>query len=127
MNGEGRRELVSENVPHVFGLTQLGDYLYWTDWQRRTIDRVEKNTGTDRKMIIDQLPNLMGVKAINLNEPLSLNACSENNGNCSQFCFYKPKGGYNCACEIGMIFCYSLTFFNFFHSFIELELLLTKF
>ncbi|XP_050531547.1 low-density lipoprotein receptor-related protein 6 isoform X2 [Daktulosphaira vitifoliae] len=100
MNGEGRRELVNENVPHVFGLTQLGDYLYWTDWQRRTIDRVNKNTGSDRRLIIDQLPNLMGVKAINLNDPLSLNACSENNGNCSQFCFFKPKGGYNCACEI---------------------------
>jgi len=101
MNGEDRRELVSENLPHVFGLTQLGDYLYWTDWQRRTIDRVNKNTGSDRKIIIDQLPNLMGVKAVNLKEPLNDNPCGDNNGNCSQFCFYKPKGYYICACEIG--------------------------
>uniref|UniRef100_A0A2S2P0K4 Low-density lipoprotein receptor-related protein 6 n=2 Tax=Schizaphis graminum TaxID=13262 RepID=A0A2S2P0K4_SCHGA len=100
MNGEDRKELVSENLPHVFGLTQLGDYLYWTDWQRRTIDRVNKNTGSDRKIIIDQLPNLMGVKAINLKEPLNDNPCGDNNGNCSQFCFYKPKGYYICACEI---------------------------
>lgn len=101
MNGGDRRELVSENLPHVFGLTQLGDYLYWTDWQRRTIDRVNKNTGSDRKIIIDQLPNLMGVKAVNLKEDLNVNPCHYNNGNCSQLCFYKPKGDYICACEIG--------------------------
>ncbi|VVC34410.1 Hypothetical protein CINCED_3A006647 [Cinara cedri] len=100
MNGLERRELVSENMPHVFGLTQLGDYLYWTDWQRRTIDRINKNTGSDRKVIIDQLPNLMGVKAVSLKEPSNGNACSNNNGNCSQLCFYLPKGDFYCACEI---------------------------
>jgi low density lipoprotein receptor-related protein 5/6 len=100
MNGEDRRELVSENLPHVFGLTQLGEHLYWTDWQRRTIDRVNKHTGAERKVIIDQLPNLMGVKAVSLKEPLKGNACSDNNGNCSQICFYNPNGHYSCACEI---------------------------
>lgn len=101
MNGEDRKEIVNENVPHVFGLTQLGDYLYWTDWQRRTIDRVNKNTGLDRKIIVRHLPNLMGVKALNLKEPLSINACSHSNGNCSQLCFYNPNGQYSCACETG--------------------------
>lgn len=101
MNGKDRKELVNENLPHVFGLTLLGDYLYWTDWQRRAIDRVNKNTGSDRKVIIDQLPNLMGVKAVNLKESVNGNPCNDNNGNCNQLCFYKPKGDYNCACEIG--------------------------
>lgn len=101
MNGYERKELVNENLPHVFGLTQLGDYLYWTDWQRRTIDRVNKNTGLDRIVIIDQLPNLMDVKAVNLKESLNSNLCGTNNGNCSQLCFYRPQGDYSCACEIG--------------------------
>jgi len=101
MYGEKRRELVSDNLPHVFGLTQLGEYLYWTDWQRRTIDRVNKYTGNDRKIIIDQLPNLMGVKAVSLKDPISSNICGDNNGNCSQLCFYHPRGDFSCACEIG--------------------------
>lgn len=101
MNGGDRKEVLSDNLPHVFGLTQLGDYLYWTDWQRRTIDRVNKITGLDRHIIIDQIPNLMGVKAISLKEPLTGNPCSHNNGNCSQLCFYYPHGEHKCACEIG--------------------------
>ena len=49
-------------MPHIFGFSQLGDYVYWTDWQRRNIERVNKYTGKDRQVIIDQLPDLMGLK-----------------------------------------------------------------
>lgn len=45
MDGSDRRELTNTDVPHVFGLTLMGDFLYWTDWQRRVIDRVHKETG----------------------------------------------------------------------------------
>ena len=43
-----------------------GDYLYWTEWQRRSVERVNKRTGGDRTLIIDQLPDLMGLKATNV-------------------------------------------------------------
>lgn len=45
----------------------IGNYIYWTDWQRRSIERVDKVTGVIRDVIIDQLPDLMGLKAINVN------------------------------------------------------------
>jgi low density lipoprotein receptor-related protein 5/6 len=41
-DGTDRRAIITDNLPHVFGLTLLGEYLYWTDWQRRTIDRAHK-------------------------------------------------------------------------------------
>ena len=41
-----------------------GEYLYWTDWQRRSIERVNKHTGGERTVIIEQLPDLMGLKAV---------------------------------------------------------------
>lgn len=41
-----------------------GDYIYWTDWQRRSIERVNKRTGQDHFIIIEQLPDLMGLKAV---------------------------------------------------------------
>ena len=43
-----------------------GDYIYWTDWQRRSIERVNKSTGGEREKIVDQLPDLMGLKAIDM-------------------------------------------------------------
>jgi low density lipoprotein receptor-related protein 5/6 len=42
----------------------IGDYLYWTEWQRRSVERVNKRTGGNRTLIIDQLPDLMGLKAV---------------------------------------------------------------
>lgn len=62
MDGSGRRVLVQENLPHIFGFSLLGDYIYWTDWQRRSIERVHKHSA-EREVIIDQLPDLMGIKA----------------------------------------------------------------
>ena len=56
--------LTSQN-PHIFGFTLLGDYVYWTDWQRRSIERVHKRSA-EREVIIDQLPDLMGLKATNV-------------------------------------------------------------
>lgn len=61
-DGTGRRTLLEDKLPHIFGFTLLGDYVYWTDWQRRSIERVHK-TEAVREIIIDQLPDLMGLKA----------------------------------------------------------------
>ena len=63
-DGSGRRVILDQKLPHVFGFTVLGDRLYWTDWQRRSVESVNKNTGGDRKIIIDSLPDLMGLKAV---------------------------------------------------------------
>lgn len=67
MDGTGRRVLVEDKLPHIFGFTLLGDYIYWTDWQRRSIERVHKRSA-EREFIIDQLPDLMGLKATNVHK-----------------------------------------------------------
>lgn len=67
MDGTGRRVLVEDKLPHIFGFTLLGDFIYWTDWQRRSIERVHKRTA-EREFIIDQLPDLMGLKAANVHQ-----------------------------------------------------------
>ena len=51
-----------------FLLYFTGDNVYWTDWQTRSIERVNKHTGLGRTMIIEQLPDLMGLKAINVRQ-----------------------------------------------------------
>lgn len=62
MDGTMRKTLIEDKLPHIFGFTLLGDYIYWTDWQRRSIERVHKIRAS-RDIIIDQLPDLMGLKA----------------------------------------------------------------
>lgn len=45
MDGTNRKELHSSDILHIFGLTLLGEHLYWTDMQRRSLDRINKITG----------------------------------------------------------------------------------
>lgn len=65
IDGTERRTLLEDKLPHIFGFTLLGDFIYWTDWQRRSIERVHK-VKASRDVIIDQLPDLMGLKAVNV-------------------------------------------------------------
>ena len=67
LDGSNRRVVLNDRLPHIFGLTVLGDRLYWTDWQKRAIESVDKRTRKDRQTIIDSLVDLMGLKAVNLN------------------------------------------------------------
>ncbi|XP_026112027.1 low-density lipoprotein receptor-related protein 6-like [Carassius auratus] len=100
MDGSGRRVLVDDNLPHIFGFTLLGDYIYWTDWQRRSIERVHK-LSLEREVIVDQLPDLMGIKATHVHQTFGVNPCAHANGGCSHLCLYKPQG-VSCACPIGL-------------------------
>ncbi|XP_033112246.1 low-density lipoprotein receptor-related protein 6-like [Anneissia japonica] len=102
LDGRNRVILVdSSETPHIFGFSLLGDYVYWTDWQRRCIERVNKYTGKDRELIIDALPDLMGLKAIDLTKKSGTNPCNEENAGCSNLCFYK-HAAVVCMCPTGL-------------------------
>ncbi|PNI97649.1 LRP5L isoform 4 [Pan troglodytes] len=62
-----RQTLLKDKLPHIFRFTLLGDFIYWTDWQRHSITRVHK-VKANRDVIIDQLPDLMGLKAVNVDK-----------------------------------------------------------
>ncbi|KAK7873393.1 hypothetical protein R5R35_000192 [Gryllus longicercus] len=100
LDGNERREVLNDGLPHMFGLSLLGDYLYWTDWQKRTIERVHKLTGGNRTLIVEQLPNVMGLKVMRLGEAPGNNSCSVNNAGCSHLCLNRPDG-HVCACQMG--------------------------
>ena len=36
------RVVLDDVLPHPFGLTLLGDYLYWTDWHEHVVQRADK-------------------------------------------------------------------------------------
>lgn len=100
MDGTDRRALITDNLPHPFGFSLMGAHLYWTDWQRRAIDRAHKETGGSRQIIVDQMENVMGLKAIRLGQPSGWNPCKENNGGCAQLCLHRHNKTRICACQI---------------------------
>lgn len=100
-DGTERRTLISKQLPHLFGFTLLNEWVYWSDWQRRSVERAHKLTGNDRETIVDNLPDLMGLKAMSISKPVGTNPCALNNGNCSHLCLNKPHNQYVCACPTG--------------------------
>ncbi|XP_066141061.1 low-density lipoprotein receptor-related protein 6 isoform X1 [Euwallacea fornicatus] len=100
MDGTERRALITDNLPHPFGFSLMDDYLYWTDWQRRAIDRAHKESGLNRQVIVDQMENVMGLKAIKVGNSSGWNQCQSNNGNCSQLCLSRHNQFRLCACEV---------------------------
>ena len=104
VDGSERRILLDDTVPHPFGLTLLGDYIYWTDWWENVVQRANKINGEDRTILMAHLTDLMGVKAARTEPDLTLtNACSVNNGGCAYLCLLTPKGA-RCHCPNGLEF-----------------------
>lgn len=109
-DGSDRREVISDNLSHPFGLSLLGNFLYWTDWSQRSIDRVNRFTSNDRQLIADQIPNIMGLKAVRLGAYKGTNPCAKNNGGCNHLCLNRPGNNYTCDCQIGKYTNFVLSF-----------------
>ena len=65
LNGNYRRILVT-SVPHPYGLTIAGNYIYWTDWQTKSIQRANKDTGSEMAVVRDHLASLMDIHAVQM-------------------------------------------------------------
>lgn len=100
LNGANRHTLLSP-VQHPYGLTLLDSYIYWTDWQTRSIHRAGKDTGANVILVRANLPGLMDIQAVDRTQPLGFNKCSIRNGGCSHLCLPNP-GGFSCACPTGI-------------------------
>uniref|UniRef100_A0A672TRT8 Low-density lipoprotein receptor-related protein 4 n=1 Tax=Strigops habroptila TaxID=2489341 RepID=A0A672TRT8_STRHB len=100
LNGANRHTLLSP-VQHPYGLTLLDSYIYWTDWQTRSIHRADKDTGANVILVRANLPGLMDIQAVDRARPLGFNKCGVRNGGCSHLCLPHPTG-FSCACPTGI-------------------------
>jgi len=41
-----------DDLPHPFGLTQYRDFIYWTDFNLRSIERADKRSGLNRTVVL---------------------------------------------------------------------------
>lgn len=47
-----QREIIVDDLPHPFGLTQYRDFIYWTDFNLHSIERADKRSGLNRTVVL---------------------------------------------------------------------------
>ncbi|XP_065254712.1 low-density lipoprotein receptor-related protein 6 isoform X5 [Emys orbicularis] len=92
------REVIADDLPHPFGLTQYQDYIYWTDWSRRSIERANKTSGQNRTIIQGHLDYVMDILVFHSSRQAGWNECASSNGHCSHLCLAVPVGDFVCGC-----------------------------
>lgn len=106
LNGANMRYVIHDQLPHIFAISVFENYIYWTDWEFKSIERAHKYTGGERRNLSHTIHRPMAIQvfhpfrqvtAIKKNQS---NPC-ENHGGCGKgtLCLIK-KGGMDkvCAC-----------------------------
>ncbi|KAF7998627.1 hypothetical protein HCN44_011035 [Aphidius gifuensis] len=102
LDGSNRKVLM-KGVQHPYGLSIMGDLLYWSDWQTKSIHQVNKYTGKDARVIVNKLDGIMDVRTINTQDIKGQDdVCKIKNGHCSHLCLRNPRN-YSCACPTGIL------------------------
>lgn len=90
--------MIADDLPHPFGLTQYQDYIYWTDWSQRSIERANKTSGQNRTVIQGHLDYVMDILVFHSSRQGGWNACASTNGHCSHLCLAVPVSSFVCGC-----------------------------
>uniref|UniRef100_A0A672MS28 LDL receptor related protein 1 n=1 Tax=Sinocyclocheilus grahami TaxID=75366 RepID=A0A672MS28_SINGR len=100
LDGSNRHTVLTQDIPHIFAMTLFEEYIYWTDWETKSINRAHKTLGTNKTMLISTLHRPMDVHIYHpCRQPEVTNhPCQTDNGGCSNLCLLSPGGGNKCAC-----------------------------
>ncbi|KAJ8300514.1 hypothetical protein KUTeg_022033 [Tegillarca granosa] len=102
LDGSGRRTLLHESSAHYFGIALNSGQLYFTDWNRRSVMRLN----TDGSGLTPEGPPSFGrLNDIHMHKNgvgAGTNACTNGKGGCSHLCLPKPGGNKVCACPDGL-------------------------
>ncbi|XP_077472512.1 low-density lipoprotein receptor-related protein 2a isoform X9 [Stigmatopora argus] len=94
-------------VPHPFGLSLFERYVYFTDWTKMAVMKVNKFTDTNPQIVYATSQTPHGVAVIHhLKQPHVTNPCGENKGGCDHICVLSHRSdngglGYRCKCRLG--------------------------
>ncbi|XP_066526626.1 low-density lipoprotein receptor-related protein 1-like isoform X2 [Hoplias malabaricus] len=100
LDGTNRHTVLNQDIPHIFAMTLFEEFIYWTDWETKSINRAHKTMGTNKSMLISTLHRPMDIHIYHpYRQPEVTNhPCQTDNGGCSNLCLLSPGGGYKCAC-----------------------------
>ncbi|XP_072105063.1 low-density lipoprotein receptor-related protein 1-like [Mobula birostris] len=100
LDGANRHIVLDHDIPHIFALTLFEDFIYWTDWETKSVNRAHKSTGSNKTLLISTLHRPMDIHIYHpYRQPeVPHHPCRKDNGGCSNLCLLSPGGGYRCAC-----------------------------
>ncbi|XP_033107798.1 low-density lipoprotein receptor-related protein 2-like isoform X2 [Anneissia japonica] len=105
LDGTGITLLLDEGVGHPFAVTVFEDYVYWTDWNVKTINRANKLNGRHAEILKTTIHRPFDIHVVHpLRQDTTINnPCGANNGGCSHLCLLVPSTieghtTFSCAC-----------------------------
>ncbi|KAL3836576.1 hypothetical protein ACJMK2_021998 [Sinanodonta woodiana] len=104
VDGSQRQVIYQAQQPaHFFGITLYQYYLYYTDWEQRSVMRIRTNGSEQSSVGPSVFGRLNGIRAYKNGTGIQgINGCSNGSGGCSHLCFPQPGGSKQCACPDGM-------------------------
>ena len=66
LNGQGVQYIVKSDLPHIFAITQFEEYIYWTDWEYKSVERAHKYRGDMRKNLTHTIHRPMDIHVSSL-------------------------------------------------------------
>ena len=91
-------------VPHPFVLTMDDTYIYFTDWLKKGVVRVNKRNKDDYDVIIQNVSRPMDIHLMSKSRQIkSENPCEVNNPGCVHMCVIKDNATASCLCKIGYV------------------------
>lgn len=102
LDGSGRTRVIGGELLHPFGMDVYGTNVYWTDWDARTVNMANSDTGEERRTLVTGIVDAMDVRVFHRDRRRVVDPCEVANGGCSHLCLLRP-GGYSCACPVGVL------------------------
>ncbi|XP_028393318.1 low-density lipoprotein receptor-related protein 2-like [Dendronephthya gigantea] len=102
LDGGDRNTVKDDDIDHPFGITIFKGVVYWTDWMKRAISKVDINR-KNSSVVKSGLPGIMDVCVFDKGRQTGTNPCGKNNGNCPELCFWVGNR-VNCGCRSGFRF-----------------------
>lgn len=92
LEGRYRHYVIKGNaVPHVFAISLFDDYIYWTDWNLKSISRANKFNGEKIQVLRNTTHKPYDIHIFHpLRQLPYFNPCGTNNGGCSHLCLVSP-------------------------------------
>ena len=93
-----RSKIPNLQLHHVFAITLWEDFIYWTDWETKSVEKCHKYLGNHTKQIFNMIHRPMDLRVVHpLRQPETSNPCE--NANCSALCLLTGEPPFfTCAC-----------------------------